>query len=477
MDAIGTLAAAPETHVGGIAPRNERQATGRAIRKRVPRSSHSAWDPKSRAKDPLDVLEEQAKSRIADLVPYRYARMAESPFAFYRGAAAIMAMDLATTPATGLRVQACGDAHVSNFGDFATPERNLIFDVNDFDETLPGPWEWDVKRLCASLHVAARVRGFSRAICDQVVAISAKSYRLRVLEYSRMRVLDVWYHSINSADVISHFPRRDRPAVARDVTRYQRNDSVRAAHKLTTNAAGSVAFVEDPPLIVRMENEGVRWESARTTLDSYRASLPEERRLLFDRYTLRDVALKVVGVGSVGTACWVALFEGPAHPQGDPLMLQIKEAQASVLEPYVGASTFSNHGMRVVVGQRITQAASDIFLGWCEGPEGRQFYVRQLWDSKGSANPLEMDSNTLSHYGAVCAWTLARAHARTGDAATISGYLGTSDTFDKAIAQFAASYADTNARDHADLVAAIRTGRIKAAAAHQPPTAVPQSSL
>jgi uncharacterized protein (DUF2252 family) len=423
------------------------------------------------------VLEEQAKSRIAELIPYRYARMAETPFTFYRGAAAIMAMDLASTPATGLRVQACGDAHASNFGSFATPERNLIFDVNDFDETLPGPWEWDVKRLCASLHVAARVRGFSRPISDQIVSIAAKTYRERILEYSSMRVLDIWYHRIASEDVLSHFPRKDRPEVARDVTRSQRNDNVRAAHKLTTNAAGSVEFVEDPPLIVRMQNEGVAWESAHKVVDSYRASLPEERRLLFDRYTLRDAALKVVGVGSVGTACWIALFEGPPHPQGDPLMLQIKQAQASVLEPYVGSSTLPNHGMRVVVGQRLTQAASDIFLGWCEGPEGRQYYVRQLWDSKGSANPMEMDSNTLSHYGAVCSWTLARAHARTGDAAIISGYLGTSDTFDKAIAQFATSYADTTERDHAELVAAIRGGRIKAAASHSLGTPAVQALL
>jgi uncharacterized protein (DUF2252 family) len=456
--------------------RDVRAAAGRALRQRVPRSSLGSWDPKQRPNDPLDVLEEQASSRLPELIPYRYARMAESPFGFFRGAAAIMAMDLSTTPVTGMRVQACGDAHASNFGDFATPERNLIFDVNDFDETLPGPWEWDVKRLCASLHVCARVHGFTRSVCDQIVSMAASSYRTRLLEYSQMRVLDVWYHRIDAIEVIAQFPRKLRASVARDVAKSQKNDNIRAAHKLTTTASGTIEFVEDPPLVVRMENKGFEWNAAISVLNSYRASLPDDRRTLFDRYTLRDVALKAVGVGSVGTACWVALFEGPPHSEGDPLILQVKEAQGSVLEPYAGASAFPNHGMRVVVGQRLTQSASDIFLGWCQGPEGRQYYVRQLWDSKGSANPLEMDGNTLSRYGALCAWTLARAHARTGDAAQISGYLGTSDTFDKAIVQFAASYADTNERDHAELQTAIKEGRIVAATPHQPVAAVPPPS-
>jgi uncharacterized protein (DUF2252 family) len=289
-----------------------------------------------------------------------------------------------------------------------------------------------------------------------------------------MRVLDVWYHRIAEAEVISQFPRRARATVSRDVNRYQKNDNVRAAHRLTTSVAGTLQFVEDPPLVVRLEHEGLDWEAVRKVIDSYRVSLAEERRQLFDRYTLGDVALKAVGVGSVGTACWVALLEGPPHPNGDPLILQVKEAQASVLEPYAGASTLPYHGMRVVVGQRLTQAASDIFLGWCQGPGGRQFYVRQLWDSKGSANPTEMDSNILSHYSAVCAWTLARAHARTGDAAQISGYLGTSDVFDKAIVQFSAAYADTTERDHAALQAAIRSGKISAATSPHPVAASPQ---
>jgi uncharacterized protein (DUF2252 family) len=469
-------AASPAPSQAAPDSRDVRAAAGRALRQRVPRSSLANWDPKKRLNDPLDILEEQASSRLPELIPYRYARMAESPFGFFRGAAAVMAMDLSTEPVTGMRVQACGDAHASNFGDFATPERNLIFDVNDFDETLPGPWEWDVKRLCASLHVCARVRGFPRAVCDQIVTIAASTYRIRMLEYSYMRVLDVWYHRIDAIEVISQFPKKLRASVARDVAKFQKNNNIRAAHKLITTASGVPQFVEDPPLVVRMENKGVGWNAALGALNSYRESLPDDRRPLFDRFTLRDVALKAVGVGSVGTECWVALFEGPQHPDGDPLILQVKEAQASVLEPYAGASTFPNHGMRVVVGQRLTQAASDIFLGWCQGPQGRQFYVRQLWDSKGSENPMEMDSNTLSHYGALCAWTLARAHARTGDAAQISGYLGASDTFDEAITQFAASYADTNERDHAELEGAIKAGRIVAATSHQPVAPAPTPS-
>lgn len=443
---------------------DERRLMGRALRRLVPRSSHAAFGASATRRDPIDVLEDQASSRVAQLVPIRYGRMSASPFAFFRGAAAVMAMDLAASPVTGLWVQACGDAHVANFGKFATPERNLVFDVNDFDETLPGPWEWDVKRLCASLHVVARDRGFHRAVCDEIVAAAARSYRERLLESTERRTLELWYDRIHIKEVIAHFPPRYQGIVRRDIKRARRKDHRRAVAKLTTTARGGVQFLEDPPLVVHLGNTGHELAELQVTLASYRESLTDERRNLFDRFRLVDVARKVVGVGSVGTRCWVALFEGPDHPAGDRLVLQLKQAQASVLEPYVGASTFGRrHGLRVVAGQRLTQAASDLFLGWAESPRRRtQYYVRQLWDVKGQSDVLKMDAAKLGYYGALCALALARAHARTGDALQIAGYLGASDNFDRAVTTFAARYALINERDHATLLQAIRTGRLTA---------------
>lgn len=441
----------------------ERRQMGRALRKRVPRSAHASWEPSTSRRDPIDVLEEQAASRIPELVPIRYGRMAASPFAFFRGAAAIMAMDLATTPVTGLAVQACGDAHVANFGKFATPERNLVFDINDFDETLPGPWEWDIKRLGASLHVVARVRGFSPAECDEIVIAAARSYRERLLETVPRAMLDLWYDRIHIKEVIDHFPIRYQSIVRRDIQRARRKDHRRAIAKLTKNVLGDVQFLEAPPLIVHIDDTTDDAHDIASAIEAYRRSLTEERRNLFDRFCVLDLARKVVGVGSVGTRCWIALLEGPDIPGGDRLVLQLKQAQASVLEPYLGPSSFRHHGQRVVAGQRLTQAASDLFLGWCRAPQsGIDYYVRQLWDVKGQSDVLKMDFTKLSYYGALCALALARAHARTGDPIQIAGYLGTSDTFDRAIAAFSRRYALTNEQDHARLVDGIAEGRVPA---------------
>lgn len=446
-----------------IETRRDRMERGRALRESVPRSAHGEWTPSRDRKDPIAVLERQARSRVKELVPVRYARMAESPFAFFRGAAAVMALDLSTTPATGLRVQACGDAHVNNFGKFATPERNLLFDINDFDETLPGPWEWDVKRLCASLAIVVRQRGLAPSDGDRIVEAAARTYREHMADYARMRMLEVWYDRIAVEDVIAHFPARYRDAVRRDVERAQRRDHRRAVAKLTKPVDGESRFVEDPPLVVHVENTEHNPEDVHEMLADYRRSLPEERRVLLDRFQLVDVARRVVGVGSVGTRCWLALFEGPYHPDGDPLVLQIKEAQPSVLEPYVGKCGFEHGGLRVVAGQRMIQAASDLFLGWCTAPSGRKYYVRQMWDVKGQGDPMTMTPSGLSYYGALCAWTLSRAHARTGDAAAIAGYLGKSNRFDRAMVEFATRYADVNEKDHGRLCAAIRDGRVRAA--------------
>jgi uncharacterized protein (DUF2252 family) len=385
----------------------------------------------------------------------------ESSFAFLRGSAGVMAVDLAATPTSGIRVQACGDAHVGNFGQFATPERNIVFDVNDFDETLPGPFEWDLKRLATSLEVAFRCNGVPAPQRTAAVRGAVRSYRERMADYATLRTLDIWYSRIDADEVVSFFPARYRGLVRRDIKKSLGRTNLRALSKLTHLVDGHRCFVEDPPLLVRLENTGHEADEVLGMIDGYRASLPDDVRSLFDRFRLVDVARKVVGVGSVGTRCWVGLLEGPSHPSGDPLVLQVKEAQASVLEPYVGASQLPHHGLRVVAGQRLTQAASDIFLGWSEAPKtGRHYYVRQLWDVKGSGDPAVMNAENLARYGALCAWALARAHARTGDPAAISGYLGRSDRFDRAIANFATIYADQTEADHAALLAAIGDGRL-----------------
>ena len=444
----------------------DRRGVGRALRKPCPRGGHADWSPAPDRPDVVALLEAEEQGRLSDLLGLRHARMAESPFAFLRGSAAVMARDLAATPVSGLSVQICGDAHVGNFGQFATPERNLIFDINDFDETLSGPFEWDVKRLAASLEVAFRGNDVPAARRAVGVCAAVRTYRERMAEYAALRTLDVWYSRIGAENVVDFFPRRYRGLVQRDVARSRARTSLRAFSKLTRVRDGQAQFIEDPPLLMRLEGSASEAEIGQVgaMIESYRASLSHDVRTLFDRFRVVDIARKVVGVGSVGTRCWVGLLEGPPHPAGDPLILQIKEASASVLEPYLGASDFTHHGERVVAGQRLTQAASDIFLGWSAASvSGRQYYVRQLWDAKGSGDPTIMDADNLERYGCLCAWALARGHARTGDPVAISGYLGSGDSFDRAVTGFAAAYGEQTEADHAVLVAAITEGRLATA--------------
>jgi uncharacterized protein (DUF2252 family) len=444
--------------------RSAARAEGRELRRAVPRSSLGDWTVADAPRDPIAILESQGEQRIPELLPFRYGRMAASPFGFFRGGAAVMAHDLSTLPMTGLRVQACGDAHVSNFGEFATPEGNIVFDINDFDETLPGPWEWDVERLCASLAVVARQQALSSRDQHLVVRAAARHYRRRMGYYAGLRTLDLWRERIRIQDVVAHFPKRFRALVQRDVEKARRKDHLRAVARLTVESDGQHRFIEDPPLIVRLEHTEFDLGEAMATIDNYRLTLTDDRRELVDRYRLVDIARKAVGVGSVGTHCWVVLLEGPSHADDNWIVLQVKEAQASVLEPYVGASALDHHGLRVVAGQRLTQAASDIFLGWTQGPiSGRHYYVRQLWNVKGQGDPMIMEVNNLAHYGALCAWALARAHARTGDALKIAGYLGSGDVFDRAMVRFADEYAAVNEADHAALLSAISSGRVEAA--------------
>jgi uncharacterized protein (DUF2252 family) len=429
----------------------------------VPRSAHADWTPDSARPDPIDVLEASNATRLPALVPIRFGRMVESPFAFFRGSAGLMALDLAATPVSGLRVQACGDAHVSNFGEFATPGRTLVFDVNDFDETLPGPWEWDLKRLATSLDLVVRLHTRSVAVRSQVVETAVRAYRQRMARSARMRVLDLWASRIEVGDVLGHFPSRYRRGIVRNVERARRRTHVEAAARLTRLEGGRREFMEDPPLLVRLANTEHHPEEALAVFAGYRESLRDDRRELLDRFRLLDVARKTVGVGSVGTRCWVALFEGRRHGAGDPLVLQIKEAGPSVLEPFAGGASQSNHGQRVVAGQRRTQAASDIFLGWSVGPEsGRHYYVRQLWNMKGKGDPTLLDPASLARQGSLCAWALAHAHARTGDPVAIAGYIGRGSRFDRAIVEFAARYGDQVERDHAALVDAVSSGRVEA---------------
>ncbi|MET9652906.1 MULTISPECIES: DUF2252 domain-containing protein [unclassified Streptomyces] len=438
---------------------SERAESGRAARKRVPRSSHGRWIPSSQRPDPLTVLERQSVDRLAELVPIRYGRMAVSPFAFLRGAAAVMAADLAAQPHTGLTVQLCGDAHLLNFGVYASPERALLFDVNDFDETLPGPFEWDVKRLAASVVAAALQNGNTKAKAHLAALAAATSYRTAMRRLAGLGELAVWYERID-ADELAPLVRGGRARVKGRLARARRRTSLQALAKLTeTDESGARRIVDDPPLLERagdLDRVGLG-----KIFSDYRSSLSEERRLLLDRFHFVDAARKVVGVGSVGTRCFILLLQG--RDDGDPLMLQVKEAGRSVLEPYLPPSVHAHQGHRVVAGQRLTQAASDIFLGWMTGPEQRHFYWRQLRDMKGSAEVETMSPSMLRAYARLCGVALARAHARSGDRIAIAGYLGSSDVFDRAIADFAIRYAGQNADDYAQLSAAIAAGVIAAA--------------
>ena len=455
-----------------------RVAAGKAARTSAPRSSHADWEPAPDRRDPVAVLEEQARTRVQELVPIRYARMAASPFAFFRGAAAVMAADLVHTRASGLRVQACGDAHLSNFGVFAAPDRRLVFDLNDFDETLPGPWEWDVKRLLASFEIAARERGFKRKQRRQCLLAASAAYRGAMSGFAGLRDLEVWYARLDVESLLpelreelgDRLEARELARVERNLAKARAKDSVRARDRLAEVVDGELRIVSDPPLIVRAEDlmpadERHQLEARLLEiLGSYRGTLQGDRRQLLDRYRFRHLARKVVGVGSVGTRAWVALLTG--RDDSDPLFLQAKEAEASVLEPHVGASGFDNHGQRVVEGQRLMQAASDIFLGWCPAvgydDRERDFYLRQLWDGKRSADVERLGPEAMTVYARMCGWTLARAHARSGDRVAIAAYLGGGDRFDRALAEFAARYADQNERDYEALLAAIACGRLAA---------------
>jgi uncharacterized protein (DUF2252 family) len=450
----------------------DRAAFGKTIRSLVSREDHAALDLPADRRDPIDQLEAQARTRVPSLVPVRYGRMAASPFAYFRGAAMPMASDLATTPASGLSVQACGDAHLSNFGLFGSPERRLVFDINDFDETLPAPWEWDVKRLAASIEIAARENGFPAGQRRKSVLAAATRYREAMREFAGLSNLETWYASLDIDELQAQLKLtgRLRKAVTTGLARARSSDSMKALAKLTQTVDGRPQIVSDPPLTVPLrEMFPTESDAASLTgllhdlLGSYRETLPADTAELLGRYELADIAQKVVGVGSVGTRCWIVLML--AADGSEPLFLQVKEAENSVLAEFAGRSRYTNQGERVVAGQRFMQAASDIFLGWVRvtrGLDGRHhdYYVRQLRDWKFSANVAGMPPSWLRQYAAQCGWTLARAHAKTGDRFAIAGYLGGSDVFDQAVADFAASYADQIERDHAGLVDAIKSGRL-----------------
>ncbi len=438
----------------------ERMKAGRGLRAAVPRKSHGAWKGAAKRPNPIELLIEADAGRILNLLPIRYGRMRQSPFAFLRGAAALMAFDLAHTPATGLRVQACGDCHIMNFGAFASPERNLIFDINDFDETIPAPWEWDIKRLTASIEVAGRAAGAKSAHREDAVRAAIRSYREHLGEYAAMASLEVWYQRIDFEELLDRVPgpknrKRDRRAAVK-----ARRNTIPIT--LLPSTAGANTRIKDhPPLIYHLESQrtAAYLRRAALTFKRYRDSLVPSYRVLVERFELLDVALKVVGIGSVGTFCEVALFR---DAQAAPLFLQIKEARASVLEPYAGRSVFATHGQRVVNGQRLMQAASDIFLGWMVGLQrGRHFYVRQLRDMKIAMPVDATDPADLAYFAGACGWALALAHARTGDPAMIAGYLGSGAAFDDAIVKFAESYGDQTECDYDALLKAIKSGRIK----------------
>jgi uncharacterized protein (DUF2252 family) len=426
-------------------PASQSSETGRGLRAQVPRSRHADWTPPPRRRNPVEVLRVQGAGRIASLLPVRHERMAVSPFTFFRGAAAIMAEDLAHTPACGLRVQACGDAHLANFGIYATPERRVVFDVNDFDETLQAPFEWDVKRLAASLVVAGRDRGFAAAECRAAARAAVAAYRARMAAFARMGHLEVWYARLD-ADELADLSERaaDRRLTSDVLRKAQRATNLGALDKLTDVVDGQRRIIDSPPLIEHLPVPG-RGVDAGAVVAEYAASLGDATRTLLARYRVVDWARKVVGVGSVGTDDAVVLLLGDSD--SDPLFLQVKEAGASVLEPFAGASPYDNHGRRVVSGQRLIQSASDLFLGWTRLGE-RDYYVRQLRDMKGSVPVDKLSAQELAEYGRACGEALALGHARSGDPAAIAGYLGGGDRFDRAVATFAVAYADQNAEDY-----------------------------
>ncbi len=458
----GKVEKAVRPAVVGYRSRDQQYAEGKAIRDACPRANHAGWKPPAGRVDTVEMLEASNKGRLPELIPVRYGRMIPSPFVFFRGAAAIMAADLAHTPTTGVRVQSCGDAHLMNFGAFATPERRLIFDINDLDETLPAPWEWDVKRLATSFLIASRSNGFGEADARKTALRCVRSYRERMNEFAQMRTLEVWYSrldletilpSIKDQEAEKRLERRVRKAEASDV---QESDFP----KLVTLEKGEPTIRDNPPLIYHFsEQAGSKFEaSVADAFARYRETLPDERRVLLDRYQRKDLAMKVVGVGSVGTFCAILLMMADVD---DPLFLQVKEAGPSVLEPYAGKSIYANHGQRVVTGQRLMQSASDVFLGWTEGLEGRHFYLRQLHDMKIKLLVELFSLSVMVQYAEYCGWALARAHARAGQPSLIAGYLGKGDQFDEALADFAIAYAEQNESDYKALVRAAQKGHIE----------------
>jgi uncharacterized protein (DUF2252 family) len=450
----------------------ESRERGRAARAAVHRSSHGEWHPSAGRPDPVSILEKQATTRVPDLVPLRHERMLVSPFTFYRGAAAIMAADLAETPTSGIKVQCCGDAHLANFGGFESPERTMVFDINDFDETMPGPWEWDVKRLAASFVIAARDREFDELVARASVRAMARVYREAMRNFAAMRNIEVWYSHLDVQTLVTGIKTEVSKGVVKQLERAtakaRSKNSLKAFAKLCEQVDGQIRIISDPPLLMSLHEVFGRDEAAsvRETLGvffgNYKSTLQPDRRHLLDNYELVDIARKVVGVGSVGTRCFIVLLLG--RDENDPLFLQVKEAESSVLEPFVGKSSFTHHGQRVVEGQRLMQAASDIFLGWdrVPGVDGveRDYYVRQLWDGKISADLTAMPAQRLSVYAQVCGWTLARAHARSGDRIAIAAYLGSGDVFDRGIIDFAEAYADQNERDYEAVKAAVTAGHL-----------------
>ncbi len=449
--------------VSSFRSRDERIAAGKVLRDSVPRQGHAGWKPPSSRRDPIEILTESNQGRLAELVPIRYGRMLPSPFTFLRGSAGLMAADLANTPTTGIRVQACGDCHMLNFGLFATPERNLIFDINDFDETLAAPWEWDVKRLAISFAVAARDVKLTDKQAQAAATECVRAYRDRMREFSKMSPLDVWYDRLDAQTIVDMAPDAKIRKIRKEIiAKAKQRIGDYLYPQISEEVAGRRRLIDQPPALfhvtkeVEPEHEAIVQEA----LEEYRSSLPHERRVLFDRYSLEDIVVKAVGIGSVGTRCFVGLF---FSAENHPLLLQFKQACPSVLEPYAGKSSYENHGQRVVVGQRVVQSASDIFLGWTRGRHGRDFYVRQLRDMKMSAR-IEEGASAMQTmlYAELCGRTLAHAHAKSGDAALISGYLGKSDVFDQAIGEFSLAYADQNEKDHAALVAAVEDGKIEA---------------
>jgi uncharacterized protein (DUF2252 family) len=452
---------------------DERHAEGKARRKEVPRSSHGDWAPAADRPDPVELITSQDTDRVQFLVPIRHGRMSESPFAFYRGAAKVMASDLASTPSSGLIAQLCGDAHLANFGSYASPDRRQVFDVNDFDETLPGPWEWDLKRLAASFVLAGRDNGFGKKNIRAVTEQSVSGYREAMAKFAADRTLDIWYSQASLEQILDSIPeKKDRKIIRKQAKKARSKGSLRALSKLAEQVDGKFRIKSDPPLLLPLrdliqniapEDLDALREQVETSVKSYRNTLAENRRALFDRFELIDIAMKVVGVGSVGTRCMIVLFQG--RDQDDPLFMQIKEATPSVLEDHLPKSQYSKHGKRVVTGQRLMQASSDIFLGWdTDADTDHHYYWRQFHDMKGSSDIESMSPGRMGRYAALCGLTLAHAHARSGDPVAIAGYLGSSDTFDRSIAEFGFRYADQNDRDYAAYSDAIKSGRIETAA-------------